>query len=57
MAQFKAFLMVSIKTEGPYSQHFILFVALGQISYIFSLLKANWLVRDKHSSLLGPFLS
>jgi hypothetical protein len=47
-----------ISHQGPYSQHFIFFVTMSgpnKLECYITLGKAS--AKDKHSSLLGPFVS
>ncbi len=45
--------------QGPYSQHFFFFVTyeLGQWARVFHYIRLEMLARNKHSSLLGQFVS
>ncbi len=47
------------KPQGPYSQHFIFFVTyeLAIITTVLHYTKLERLAMDKHSSLLGIFVS
>ncbi len=49
----------TFKALGPYSQHFIFFPTFkwAQKARVLHNTKLQFLSRDKHSSLLGPFVS
>ncbi len=51
--------MLWISTHRPYSQNFIFFVSEGRCQWAseFQYTLAETLVSEKHSSLLGPFVS
>jgi hypothetical protein len=49
---------MTISHQGPYSQHFIFFVTMSEpnkLECYITLGKTS--AKDKHSSLLGPFVS
>jgi hypothetical protein len=47
------------KAQGPYSQQFIFIVTCkwAEQARLFHHTNQEWLARDKHSSLLSPFIS
>jgi hypothetical protein len=50
--------VLQIRTQGPYSQH-VIFSASNKWAQLAIVLHYTWLkrlARDKHSSLLGPFV-
>jgi hypothetical protein len=51
--------MIILKVQGPYSQHFIFLVTYewAKQARVLHCSGLESLVRDKHSSLLDPFIS
>jgi hypothetical protein len=56
---FIEYLQSFVKTQGLYTQHFILVVAYewAQYARVLHYTRRAGLAKDKHSSLLGPFVS